>query len=57
MVSVICISTVLKHLSFEFLSFRFGIMLQDLPFDDEITLATVGCLWSLTNIARVHGNP
>jgi hypothetical protein len=40
--------------SFEFL-FRFDTMLQDLPYDGDVPLATVGYLW--TNIARVHGNP
>jgi hypothetical protein len=54
LVYVICISNILKHLSFEFL-IRFGTMLQDLPYDGEVPLATVGYLW--TNIARVHGNP
>jgi hypothetical protein len=54
LVYVICISNVLKHLSSEFL-FRFGTMLQDLPYDGDVSLATVGYLW--TNIARVHGNP
>jgi hypothetical protein len=53
LVYVICISNILKHLSFEFL-FRFGTMLQDLPYDDEVPLATVAYLW--TNSARVHGN-
>jgi hypothetical protein len=54
LVYVICISNVLKHLSFEFL-FRFVTMLQDLPYDGDVPLATVGYLW--TNIAMVHGNP
>jgi hypothetical protein len=53
LVYVICISNILKHLSFEFL-FRLG-LLQDLPYEGEVPLATVGFLW--TNIARVHGNP
>jgi hypothetical protein len=53
LVYIICIYTVLKHLSFEFL-FTFGTMLQDLPYDGNVPLATVGYLW--TNIARVHLN-
>jgi hypothetical protein len=43
LVYVICISNVLKHLSFEFL-FIFGTMLQDLPYDGDVPLATVGYL-------------
>jgi hypothetical protein len=39
---------------FEFL-FRFDTMLQDLPYDGDVPLATVGYIW--INIARVHGNP
>jgi hypothetical protein len=54
LVYVICISNIFKHFSFEFL-FRSGTMLQNLPYDDEVPLATVGYLW--TNIARVNGNP
>jgi hypothetical protein len=54
LVYVICISNILKHLSFEFL-FGFDTMLQDFPYDGEVPLATVRYLW--TNIARVHENP